>query len=47
MRTHTESIEHLWNENTNEGVLRLRYTLDVQGGEPGQYELNLNYKEEA
>ena len=47
MRTHTESIEHLWNENTNEGALRLRYSLDVQGGEPGQYELNLNYKEEA
>ena len=44
--TRTDSIEHLWDEETGEGSLKLVYMMQMQGAEPGRYEMIVSYKED-
>ncbi|KMY51990.1 hypothetical protein AC625_22715 [Peribacillus loiseleuriae] len=45
--TKTKSAHHQWNDMTKEGRFDISYRMQMQGAEPGQYELTLTYKEEA
>lgn len=45
--TETKSAKHQWNEKTKEGRFEISYQMQMQGAEPGQYEMTLIYKEEA
>ncbi|MFF2853280.1 DUF1934 domain-containing protein [Peribacillus sp. NPDC058002] len=47
LRTTAKKIHHQWDEQTKQGKLVLKYTLHMQGSEPGQYEMTISYKEEA
>lgn len=45
--TKTKHAHHQWNDMTKEGRFDITYQMQMQGAEPGQYELTLTYKEEA
>ena len=47
LKTSAKKIKHYWDERKKEGKLILRYTLHMQGSEPGQYEMTISYKEEV
>ena len=47
LKTSAKQITHYWDERKNKGKLFLRYTLHMQGSEPGHYEMTISYKEEA
>lgn len=44
--TRTDSIEHLWDEKTGAGSLKLVYMMQMQGADPGRYEMIVSYKED-
>lgn len=46
-QTKTKVRSYHWDEQAREGKLTLRYTLQMQGSEPGQYEMTISYKEET
>jgi uncharacterized beta-barrel protein YwiB (DUF1934 family) len=47
MLTHTKAATHHWDEKAKEGVLFLCYDMQIQGSDPGQYEMTITYKEEV